>query len=859
MSTRRRRFSEMSDAASRRGGEVAHVRRRKRAESEASLYGRRPSSGLAAARAGVYRDGPHAPHHHHHHQQQLPQQQQPVAPSSRRAEGGAAQQKRHSCFVQATPPRVARRGSGSLAGAPEHPFRHVFSPAPAPYFRASPSPSSHPQSSVGYVPSELSSHDPGQPAGTAAGAQSPGAHVPRAFRHQHYRSHSATSPEPPGAAAAAAEAPPPARRPPQNRSPLHSRSAATQPHAAAAAASSLAEKLLQQYFNTPPHHHQQRRGGAGFGDGNAPPAVAVSSPVRRRLVITSIGDVKVVTAPAPLDDRHGPRASPQKQQGGAQRLPLSPIQLSHTASSDGTRCANPLPADQRRSPQQHALARSPGKQQNGAARAPLCFRDIAAPEVYRSKPRVRAHHALPPPPPPAFKYTVYLNPKAGSTYVEVGRLLGKLPFWTVLEADDKTVRRELAAAKALTGRVPSVSLLLEDRYVADRIVLAWNRHHAKAKLHGRGAAVPLAAAAALGGLPCDADEPTNLLVNTYNGTKCLTLKGAMIKTLRQNLADPWSTTPQTFVLFARSLGVDERRDFIASFRELKGACDNIWIVKPSHRNKGIGIKVFDTLPGVLNYVDTSDGGVDSEGQAAPDAKGSKQTQWVVQKYLERPFLIHGRKFDWRAWCVVTPQFDIYVYQEGVMRTASEPYQTGDLTDELSHLTNHCIQETGPNFGKFEDGNEMWYPDFQKYLDSLPRREPGHRVSMKRDLMPQVDEIIKDTLLCAKAKLTMSGSTSNDLLGCFQLFGFDFMIDTDMKVWLIEINGSPASAEYLLKGMMTDLIRTVIEPMYPPPPGHTYDHGKSNRFACIYKNPSPPVVPPNAAATDMRGSQQSCIF
>lgn len=31
---------------------------------------------------------------------------------------------------------------------------------------------------------------------------------------------------------------------------------------------------------------------------------------------------------------------------------------------------------------------------------------------------------------------------------------------------------------------------------------------------------------------------------------------------------------------------------------------------------------------------------------------------------------------------------------------------------------------------------------------------------------------------------------------FQLFGFDFMVDEDFKVWLIEINGAPACAQWV---------------------------------------------------------------
>jgi D-alanine-D-alanine ligase-like ATP-grasp enzyme len=38
--------------------------------------------------------------------------------------------------------------------------------------------------------------------------------------------------------------------------------------------------------------------------------------------------------------------------------------------------------------------------------------------------------------------------------------------------------------------------------------------------------------------------------------------------------------------------------------------------------------------------------------------------------------------------------------------------------------------------------------------------------------------------------------------CFELFGFDIMIDSDMKCWLIEINSSPSLArETLLDDMI----------------------------------------------------------
>jgi len=63
--------------------------------------------------------------------------------------------------------------------------------------------------------------------------------------------------------------------------------------------------------------------------------------------------------------------------------------------------------------------------------------------------------------------------------------------------------------------------------------------------------------------------------------------------------------------------------------------------------------------------------------------------WVVQKYIERPLLLNGRKFDIRIWVIVTEDLKIYFYKQGYLRTSSGTF---DLTDKNNfvHLTNHCF-------------------------------------------------------------------------------------------------------------------------------------------------------------------------
>jgi len=52
---------------------------------------------------------------------------------------------------------------------------------------------------------------------------------------------------------------------------------------------------------------------------------------------------------------------------------------------------------------------------------------------------------------------------------------------------------------------------------------------------------------------------------------------------------------------------------------------NIWIVKPAGLSRGRGIQCFRNLIEIQDYV-----------------KG-KEAQWVVQKYMENPLIVHKRK------------------------------------------------------------------------------------------------------------------------------------------------------------------------------------------------------------------------
>lgn len=100
---------------------------------------------------------------------------------------------------------------------------------------------------------------------------------------------------------------------------------------------------------------------------------------------------------------------------------------------------------------------------------------------------------------------------------------------------------------------------------------------------------------------------------------------------------------------------------------------NAWIVKPGGKSRGRGIRVFSRFKAITE-----------------SCYGSGSTCWVLQKYIENPMIILGRKFDIRQWVVVTSwnPLKIFMYDECYVRFSPKEYDDSKLHDVHSHLTNN---------------------------------------------------------------------------------------------------------------------------------------------------------------------------
>jgi len=87
--------------------------------------------------------------------------------------------------------------------------------------------------------------------------------------------------------------------------------------------------------------------------------------------------------------------------------------------------------------------------------------------------------------------------------------------------------------------------------------------------------------------------------------------------------------------------------------------------------------------------------------------------FLLQEYIERPFLYKGRKFDLHHFVLLTSiggVLRVYWYYQGYVRTSSMPFGLKDL-NPIIHFTSDSLQATAADYGHYEPANKMTYNDF----------------------------------------------------------------------------------------------------------------------------------------------------
>ncbi|XP_076007517.1 tubulin polyglutamylase TTLL7 [Genypterus blacodes] len=174
-----------------------------------------------------------------------------------------------------------------------------------------------------------------------------------------------------------------------------------------------------------------------------------------------------------------------------------------------------------------------------------------------------------------------------------------------------------------------------------------------------------------------------------------------------------------------------------------------------------------------------------------------QEHFIVQEYLDKPFLMEGYKFDLRIYILVTScdPLRIFLYKDGLVRMGTEKYHApseANLSQLYMHLTNYSVNKHNENFERDETVDKgskrsiSWFTEFLRSNDYDVSKFWG-----------DISELVVKTLIVAEPhvlhayRMCRPGQPPGSDSVCFEVLGFDIILDRKLKPWLLEINRAPS--------------------------------------------------------------------
>uniref|UniRef100_A0A182WH41 Tubulin polyglutamylase TTLL4 n=1 Tax=Anopheles minimus TaxID=112268 RepID=A0A182WH41_9DIPT len=224
-----------------------------------------------------------------------------------------------------------------------------------------------------------------------------------------------------------------------------------------------------------------------------------------------------------------------------------------------------------------------------------------------------------------------------------------------------------------------------------------------------------------------------------------------------------------------------------------------WIIKPPASARGTGIKVVNRWSQI-----------------------PKRKPLIVQRYIERPLLINGSKFDLRLYVLVTSMnpLRVYMHTDGLARFASVKYsdKSETLNDRYMHLTNYSINKLSNNYSQNEDADAC--QGHKWTIKSLWSYFADQGINVDR-LWSALRNLVLRTVLAGECSIhAMSKVNVGSKYNCYELFGIDVLLDSELVPWLLEVNISPSlhsasSLDLCVKGPLVKALFNTV--MYQVPP------------------------------------------
>jgi tubulin polyglutamylase TTLL6/13 len=247
--------------------------------------------------------------------------------------------------------------------------------------------------------------------------------------------------------------------------------------------------------------------------------------------------------------------------------------------------------------------------------------------------------------------------------------------------------------------------------------------------------------------------------------------------LRSVLPDLYNFHPETFNLPVDYLAFENAALGDMEQRKGKGGKSNkSYIIKPDEGACGVGIFI-----------------------TRKPAEVPPKLACVAQRYLNKPLLIDDRKFDMRLYVLITSMtpLRVYLFPEGLARFATEKFQpvtSANMNQRYMHLTNYSVNR---NHKDFETDDSADAATGSKRSLTFVRSWLADKGFDVKGIWTEIEKVIVKTLLAVQPYVSHTYrtciSSNNDCVGfsCFDLLGFDILLDHKAKPWIIEVNEMPS--------------------------------------------------------------------
>mmetsp|Transcript_4055 Transcript_4055/g.11845 ORF Transcript_4055/g.11845 Transcript_4055/m.11845 type:complete len:743 (-) Transcript_4055:766-2994(-) len=268
-------------------------------------------------------------------------------------------------------------------------------------------------------------------------------------------------------------------------------------------------------------------------------------------------------------------------------------------------------------------------------------------------------------------------------------------------------------------------------------------------------------------------------INHFPGMHRICNKGHLaiaIRRMKRFFPLEYNFSPRSWVLPHE---LNDLRDYISRQRQKRGSRMPTFIVKPDRGCQGKGIHLTKSAEDIDPTV-----------------------RQVAQKYVKNPLLIDGYKFDLRIYALVVSiePLRVLLYREGLVRLCTQQYKKPtekNMEQATMHLTNYAINKHSDTFVQNNETGEEVSSSKRRLTWLLQYLE--QRGEDPDCLWDGIADIVNKTVIAVQPALAHvyescvrgAGRTTVSPFRCFEILGFDILIDSSLKPWIVEVNHSPS--------------------------------------------------------------------